>query len=160
MYYQYKFDSKRISSPVHIVESAITVVPSTLKIANQLFCITLCLIMMHQNIKFGNQMVSSLGDIILSFWTNIHWHSEPSLWPWPFMQNPFFSFSFFSPKTFCLMMMYLQTKSGCQRIRRYSRLSHISIIWALTVTLTFKIANTFFHKTLWLMMLHHHTKFG
>ena len=47
-----------------------------------------------------------------------------------------------------------------QQFRRQSRKSHILILSALTVTLTLKIANTFFHKTLWLMMLHHHTKSG
>ena len=40
----------------------------TLKIANDLFCITLQLIMMHHNTEFGNKMFGSLENII---WMNI-----------------------------------------------------------------------------------------
>ena len=49
-----------------------------------------------------------------------------------------------------------------QQFRKYRKKSHIMIIWALTVTLTLKIATTttFSHMALWLMMLHDHTKFG
>ena len=38
--------------------------------------------------------------------------------------------------------------------------SGILIIQALSVTLTLKTVNQFFCMTLWLMMLHKHTKFG
>ena len=34
------------------------------------------------------------------------------------------------------------------------------IIWAFTVTLTSKTANQPFHMTLWLIIMHNHTKFG
>ena len=37
--------------------------------------------------------------------------------------------------------------------------SHIFIILSLTVTLTLKTANQSFWKTIWLIMIHHHTKF-
>ena len=47
-----------------------------------------------------------------------------------------------------------------QQFRKYSRNSHILIILALPVTMTLKTVNQFFCMTLWLMMLHHHTKFG
>ena len=47
-----------------------------------------------------------------------------------------------------------------QQFRRYNRYSHIFIIQALAVTLTFKKVNQFFCMTLWLMMLHNHTSFG
>ena len=40
----------------------------TLKIANQSFCMTLRLMMMHHNIKFGNKLFGGLEVII---WTNI-----------------------------------------------------------------------------------------
>ena len=46
------------------------------------------------------------------------------------------------------------------QFRNYSRMSHILIIWALAVTLTLKTAPFFFHRTLWLMMMYHQTKFG
>ena len=71
MYYQTKFDNKRISSSEDIVETVIIIwtlaVTLTLKIANQPFCMTLWLMMMHHNTKFGNKMFVSLEDII---WTN------------------------------------------------------------------------------------------
>ena len=35
-------------------------------------------------------------------------------------------------------MMHHTTVFGCKRIRSYDRNSHISILWALTVTLTLK----------------------
>ena len=47
-----------------------------------------------------------------------------------------------------------------QQFRRYNRYSHIFIIQALAVTLTFKKVNQFFCMTLWLMMLYNHTTFG
>ena len=62
------------------------------------------------------------------------------------------------------MMMYHQTKLGCQEINSSENMveSHILVIWALPVALTLKIAkqNQFVRKTLWHTMLHHHTKFG
>ena len=47
-----------------------------------------------------------------------------------------------------------------QHFRRYSRNSHILIISELAVTLTLKTVNQFFCVTLWLMIMHHNTKFG
>ena len=47
-----------------------------------------------------------------------------------------------------------------QQFRRYSKNSHILILFALTVTLTLKIVNQFFLMTHRLMIIHHHTKFG
>ena len=41
---------------------------STLKIANDLFCMTLQLIMMHHNTEFGNKIFGGLENII---WINI-----------------------------------------------------------------------------------------
>ena len=61
------------------------------------------------------------------------------------------------------MIMYYQTKFGGkkdQQFRRYSRNCHILIIGALAVTLTLKAVIQFFHRTLWLMMMYHQTKFG
>ena len=53
--------------------------------------------------------------------------------------------------------VWLQTD---QKFRRYSRNSHILVISALAVTLTLKTVNQFFCMTLWLMILHNHTKFN
>ena len=56
------------------------------------------------------------------------------------------------------IQVWLQTD---QMLRRYIRNSHILIILALVGTFTtLKIANQFFCKTLRLMIIHHHTKFG
>ena len=53
--------------------------------------------------------------------------------------------------------VWLQTD---QQVRTYNRNSHILIIWALAVALTLNTVNPFFCTTLWLMMLHYHTRFG
>ena len=78
----------------------------TLKIANQSFCMTLWLMMMHQNTKSGSKILGHLEDIILTntdiltFCCNLDLEcSNPIL----FM-------------TLWLKMMYHQTKFGCQGI--------------------------------------------
>ena len=73
MYYQTKFGSKKISSSEDVVESYVLItwalaMTLTLKTLNQSFCMTLQLMMMHHNIKFGNKTHGDLEDII---WTNI-----------------------------------------------------------------------------------------
>ena len=60
-------------------------------------------------------------------------------------------------------MMCHQSKSNWkkdQQLRWYSRNHHILIIWAVTLTLTLMVAKQSFQKTVWLMVIHHHTKFG
>ena len=47
------------------------------------FCTTLWLMMMHHHTKFGNKMLGILAGIN---WTNLNWHFETSLWPWPWRQ--------------------------------------------------------------------------
>ena len=121
-----------------------------LKIVNQSFCLILMLTMMHHNTKFGNKMFGNLEAII---WTNIEILTiccdldvEHN--------NPFF----FSEDT----LAYDDVSSDQvwllknQQFRRYSKKSHILIIWALAVTLTLKIAHNF--SSAWLMV--HHTRFG
>ena len=76
MCHQNKFSCKRISSSDNILKrhSLIIIfvtVTLTLKTANQSFCETIWLIMMHHYTKFGSKKFSFLEDII---WTNIHWH--------------------------------------------------------------------------------------
>ena len=72
MYYQTKFDNKRIGSSKDKVETVIIIltlgVTLTSKIENQPFCMTLYLMVMHHNTKFGNKMFVGLEDII---WTSI-----------------------------------------------------------------------------------------
>ena len=71
MYYQIKFDNKTIRSLKDTEETVMIiwtlVVILTLTIANQPSCMTLWLMMMHQNTKFGNKMFFGLKDII---WTS------------------------------------------------------------------------------------------
>ena len=55
------------------------------------------------------------------------------------------------------MMLYYQTKFGCKLT---NSLEDITEIVALTVTLTLNTVNQFFCMTLWLMMLHNHTRSG
>ena len=52
----------------------------TLKTANQSFRKTIWLIMMHHHTKVGINIFSNSEYVT---WTNIHWHFEILLWPWP-----------------------------------------------------------------------------
>ena len=60
------------------------------------------------------------------------------------------------------MMMYYHTKFGSKRVSSSEDTveTHILIIRALAVTLTLKIANKSFCKTLQLIMMHQKTVFG
>ena len=61
------------------------------------------------------------------------------------------------------MIMYYQTKFGSKRISSSKDTVEIVsffIIRALAVTLTWKITSHSFCMTLWLMMMHHNTKFS
>ena len=55
-----------------------------------------------------------------------------------------------------------QTRFSCKRISSSEDIleSHNLNIWSFTVTLTLKKANQSLWKTIWLRMMHHHTKFG
>ena len=60
------------------------------------------------------------------------------------------------------MMLYYQIKFVCKQTSSFADIvknSHILIIGVLTVTLTLKIVNQFFHTTHHLVVMHHHTKF-
>ena len=111
--------------------------------------------MMHHNTKFGNKMFGGLEAI---FWTNIN------ILTLYCDLDPEWIIQSFSQDT----LVYDEISSEQvwlprnQQFRKYSRKTHSFIISALAVTLTLKIApkKCFFHKTLWLMMLHHHTNFG
>ena len=93
MCHQTKFTYKRISSSCNILKRQILMilfltVTLTLKTANQSFWKTIWVILMHHHTKFGSKMFSDLENII---WTNIHWHFEILLWPWPWTQWSNFS---------------------------------------------------------------------
>ena len=66
MYYQTKFENKRISSSENIVETVMNIwtldVTLTLKIANPPFSMTLWLMMVHHNTKSGNKMFAGEED--------------------------------------------------------------------------------------------------
>ena len=128
-----------------------------LKAANQSSHTTLWPMMLPHHTKFGDSRFSSWGNTLQM---NIHWNSEPFQWSWsgPQQSNPIFS----QDSPVHLMMMYQQTKFSCKRISSSDNIlkSHILIILSLTVTLTLKTANQSFRKTIWLMMMHHNTKFG
>ena len=54
-----------------------------------------------------------------------------------------------------------QTKFSCKMISSSDIFkSHVLMILSLAVTLTLETANQPFRKTTWLIMMHHHTKFG
>ena len=51
--------------------------------SNPIFHRTLWLIMLHHHIQLGSKMFCGSDDTI---GTNMHWHFECLLWPWPWMQ--------------------------------------------------------------------------
>ena len=157
MNFQTKVDNKRISSSEDIVETIMIIwtltATLTLKIANQLFCMTLWPMMVHHHTKFGCERFSSWED---------NWKFEPFLWPWPQQSNPTFSHD--NPA-----YDHVPSKFSCKRISSSEDISeyHVFKIWSFTVTLTLKTANHLTVKTanqslrkiIWLKMMHHHNKF-
>ena len=100
LYYQTKFGCKWTSSLEDIVKIVIFwLYKPSLWLWHwtqwtNFFCMALWLMMLHNHTKFGNkysavqEILSRHGrthreNIIL---TNVHWHLEPLLWPWPWMQ--------------------------------------------------------------------------
>ena len=125
----------------------------TLKIKKQSSCMTLWLMMMHQTIKFGNKVFGSLVGII---WTTL------TFWPFAVTLTLIAVFQFFSQDT----LAYDGVSSDQvwlprnQQFRRYSRKSYFDHM-SPCCDLDLENRNQFFfHMTLWLIMLHHHTKFG
>ena len=104
MYHPIIFGWKKISSSAdmekqsYLIKRTLTVTLN-LKTANQPSCITLRPMMLHHHTKFGYRRFSSWGDIVQM---NIHWNSEPFLWPWPWPQQSNQIFS----QDYLLMMMY------------------------------------------------------
>ena len=91
MYRPIQCGCKKISSSADMVESHIWLWALTVTLSlNQSPCLTLWPTMMHQRSKFGYRRFSIWGGIVQM---NIHWNSEPLLWPWPWPQqsNPIFS---------------------------------------------------------------------
>ena len=114
---------------------------------------TLQLIMMYQNTKFGNKMFGSLENII---WIDINiliLRCDLDLE----CSSPIFRQDALAYDSLSSDQVWLPK---IQQFRRYSSQSHNLIIWALAVILTLKITDIFFRMTLWLILLHHHTKFG
>ena len=116
-------ESARYCRQSHILIIRVLAVTLILKIANNFFfCMTLWLMMLRHHAKFWDKMVCGSGDII---WTNIHWHVEPLLWPWPWMQWSIF----FSHRTLQLMMVYYQTKFGCKQTSRLEDIVKTVLLW-------------------------------
>lgn len=104
------------------------------------------LVMMHQYTKFSSERVTGSYE---SLWTNIQWHSEPLLGPWPWTQQS----NLLTRKSsfwWCIINISLiQLLSKDWQFRKYSRHSHTLITWAFTLTFTLKKTNQIFlHNTL------------
>ena len=95
--------------------------------------------MIHHNTKFGNKTLGGFQDII---WTTLTFQSFSFFFSVTLTLNAVIQF--FSQDT----LAYDDVSSDQvwlprnQQFRKYSRKSNILIIWALTVTLTLKIATT------------------
>ena len=111
-------------------------------------CMTLWPMMMHHHTKFGYRRFSSWEDSIkMTHSCNLDDDHNRAIQ----------SFH----KTIQLTMMCHQTKkSGCKRISSSEDILESHILWSFTVTLILKTANQSFWKTMWLMMMYRHTKFG
>ena len=86
-----KFSCKRISSSEDkrlYSDYMILPVTMTLKTTNQSFWKTIWLTMMQHHTSFGSKRFNISEDTI---WTNIHWHFEIKLCPWPWTQESNFS---------------------------------------------------------------------
>ena len=87
------FSCKRFRSSDNILKCHIKIILSLtltliLKTGSQSLWKTIWLIMMQHHTKFGSKRFSDSENII---WTNIHWHFEILLWPWPWTQHSIFS---------------------------------------------------------------------
>ena len=148
LYYQTKFDSKKISSSTDTAEIVIFwsyELPSTLtlKIGNQSFSMTLWLIMMYHKTKFRNKMLGGLEGII---WTNNILTLRYDLYPE--CSNPFFFH-----RELWLMMTYHQTKSGCQVINSLENVVAVVVARnSVSQIPTFLIHSTLFFQILSLLL--------
>ena len=84
LYHQRKLSCQRISSSEGKGETAAfylraLIVTSALKTANQCFCITPRLIMVHHHATLGPEKCKCSSN---SVGTNFYGHFEPLLWPW------------------------------------------------------------------------------
>ena len=105
---------------------------------------TLQLMMMHHNSKFGNKMFGGLDDII---WININILTLCCDLDRK-RRNPILSQDNHAYDAVLANLVWLQTD---QQFRRYRTNSHILIIEVKEPV--------YFFKALWYMMLHKHTKF-
>ena len=120
-----------------------------LKTANQSFCMTLWPLIMHHCSKFGYKRFSSWGDII-------HW----SRWTFTRILNRYCDLDIDHNRA--IQSIHKTIQLSCKRISSSEDIleRHILIIWSFTVTLTLRAANQSFGKTIWRIMMHHHTKFS
>ena len=125
----------------------------TRKIGNQPVHMTLW-VMMHRHTKFYYERFSGSKDIVRA---NIPWWSEPSLWPWPWGQQSKWSHNTPDHNDAPQYQIWMQK---VQKFRRYGRKVGFSKGFEPTVNLTLNIGTQPFCITLWVMMMHHHTKFG
>lgn len=104
------------------------------------------LLMMHQYTKFGSERVTGSHE---SLWTNIQWHSEPLLGPWPWTQQSNLLTRKSSFWWCTINISLIQWLSKDWQFRKYSRHRHTLITWAFTLTFTLKKTNQIFlHDTL------------
>ena len=91
-----------------------------LKIADSSSCVTLGLMMVYHNTKFGYKRFSRWGDIVQM---NSQWKIEPFLWPWPWPKQSYPIFAQDNP-TYNVPSNQLSCKK-VQQFRRFIRKSYI-----------------------------------
>ena len=116
---------------------------------------TLQLMNLYYQTKFGCKPTSSLEgttEIVLFGWY------KPSLWPWHLTQWTIFS-AWHSGLWCYISIPGLVTK--CSVVQKISSGQTITNILNFCCDLDLECSNpVFFHKTLWFIMMHYHTKFG
>ena len=118
---------------------------------NSTFGMILRVMLMHHHTKFHEERLSGSEDIR----TNNPRGYEPSLWPWPWRQQPKMSHNTPAHGDAPLSQVWLEKVKKLGYKRRCVFLGSDQ-----TLTLTLKIGTQPFCMTLWVMMMHHHTKFG
>ena len=109
----------------------------------------------HHHTKFGYKRFSSWGGVIKM---NIHWNFEPFLWLWPLTQWSIPVFLQANPAYDDVPSNQVQLQKEKQ-FRSYIRKSYFCYV-ILHCDLDLEDIKSIFSKDTWLMMMHHHTKFG
>ena len=124
----------------------------TLNTATQYFHWTFWFMMIYHQTRFGWKRIISSEDVVktVAFWL------YTSLWPWPWRQQPN-CFAWHGCLWWRITITSLVQK--IEQFRKHNPNKQLKF-WTFAVSLTLNTAIQYFHWTLWLTMICHHTEFG